>query len=225
MGYTFVRKDDRGGRVGALVFALAFALVATLGVVSSPSGVDAQEFPGIGGFDLRIGGNSPSPDGQGGGISTAIDADLGFIGDPNIRAIVGFNLFRGSVQQVDLDDGSFTAAGIRAGLRADFQRLGQVRPYALGAVTGHNVTADVLDPATEDLLEGFYGGAALGVGAMVALDEPNQFGVVGEIRRLFANNIGGWAFEVGFRWMPRGETMYDRPRDRTPRRSSDAPDL
>lgn len=183
---------------------LALALLAT-SVSFAP--VAAQEFPNLAGLEARVGVADPVDADV--GVSAGLEADLGFLEQPGLRTLVRLHYFQGGVDRPESPGGSFDAFGLNAAARGDLARLGDIRPYVVGGVTGYNVSADLAqNPSLEAALEGFYVGALLGAGVNLALDEERRFGVTVEGRRTFTNNIGHWAFEAGVRWNPRGTGTY-----------------
>lgn len=187
-----------------MVAGVALALLAT---TASFTPVAAQEFPNLAGLEARIGVANPVDADV--GVSAGLEADLGFFERPGLRTLARLHYFRGNVDRPGTPGGSFDAYGLNAAARGDVARLGDVRPYVVGGVTGYNVTADLAeDPTLETALEGFYVGALLGAGVNLAIDEERRFGVTVEGRRTFANNIGHWAFEAGVRFNPRGMGTY-----------------
>ncbi len=184
--------------------AVLLAAAASLAPAAFFAPVGAQEFPNLAGLEARVGVADPVDADV--GISAGLEGDLGFLERPGIRTLLRLHYFRGNV---DTPDGHFDAYGLNAAARGDVGRLGDIRPYVVGGVTGYNVSADLAeDPTLESALEGFYVGALLGGGVNLAIDEERRFGVTVEGRRTFANNVGHWAFEAGIRWNPRGMGTY-----------------
>ncbi len=197
-------RQSFGSRFACAVPVAGVALALMMLLPSADAA--AQEFPGMGGVDARFGLANPV-DGDV-GVSAGLDFDLGFVDQPGIRALIGLDFFHGGVNG-ELAGGSYDALGARVGARGDLIRVGDVRPYVVGALTGHSVKASVPgDPPLEAALDGFYIGAQLAAGAFVSLDPEQRFGVTGEVRRNLINNIGHWAFEGGVRWNPRGPDTY-----------------
>lgn len=197
-------RQSFGSRFACAAPAAGVALALTM--LLSSADAAAQEFPGMGGVDARFGLANPV-DGDV-GVSAGLDFDLGFVDQPGIRTLIGLDFFHGGVNG-DLAGGSYDALGARVGARGDLIRVGDVRPYVVGGLTGHSVKASVPgDPTLEAALDGFYIGAQLAAGAFVSLDPEQRFGVTGEVRRNLINNIGHWAFEGGIRWNPRGPDTY-----------------
>jgi outer membrane protein OmpA-like peptidoglycan-associated protein len=184
-------------------------VIHAIAVVVSPGRLDAQAFPTFGGIDVRVGAAVPinaKP-----GLSASADLDLGSLRVGSLRAIAGGHYFAADRDVAgDADAGSYTALGGRLGLRLDLFGAQRFSPYILGAVTGHSVSADVADPETGALLEGFYVGASLGIGAAYSIDPAGRLSVTGEARRTFVSNIDHYAFELGIRLQPRGSDTYAR---------------
>ncbi|HUF26747.1 MAG TPA: OmpA family protein [Gemmatimonadaceae bacterium] len=190
------------GHVIGLLFVVATLHAAPLG---------AQEVFGLGGLGARLGAVAPEDAKTGFGWS--VDADLGYLGSPRMRTVLGLNGFSADVDRSvggSAVGGSLSAFGGNGGFRFETPAIGRFAPYLAATATVHNVTADVTDQGTKDLLEGVYAGAGLGAGFVFALDAPGRFMVTAETRRVFINNVGHWAFEAGMRYMPRGMESYER---------------
>lgn len=194
--------------MNARLVRLALAIQA-LSLVMVPGRLNAQAFPSFGGVEARAGVAAPSN--AKAGLSVSADLDLGSLGIGSLRTIAGFNYFAVDRDVAgEADAGSYTAAGGRLGLRLDLFGTHRVSPFILGAVTGHVVSADVSDPTTRALLEGFYTGASLGTGIAFSFDSAGRLSLVGEARRTFASNIDHYAFELGIRLQPGGRGTYAR---------------
>lgn len=188
---------------------MRFSLVLGVGVglllAAAPPSV-AQRFPAFGGIEGRAGAVFPSNAST--GISASADVDLGYVGSPVLRTIVGGNFFRADTER-GTGDGSFSAVGGRLGLRFDPLGAGRFTPYVLAAVTGHNVSSDIPgDEQYERLLGGFVVGASVAGGLTYALDEAERLAFVAEGRRVFVNNIAHWGVELGIRLTPLGRRAY-----------------
>jgi hypothetical protein len=188
-------------------------LIVALTYATRPA--DAQEFPGFGSAEGRVG--IVLPDDADTGLSTAIDVGLGYMGNPLLRALVGFHYFTADVVRQfpgGTAAGSISGVGGRAGLRLDLFGPTAFGPYVLGTLTFHNVTVDADVPNERALLRdvfgGFVVGAGLGGGATYALDAAHRFLATAEVRRVFVANIPHWGAEVGVRIVPRGRQAYDR---------------
>jgi len=191
-------------RGSARQFSSAVVIALVLGVPLHR--VDAQTFFNFGGLGVRIGAATPEEAKT--GLGWSVDLDAGYIKTPRLRVVLGATGFKADVDRGAPVGGSISAVGGRAGLRFDAFGVGRFTPYAVATVTGHNVSADVSDAGTKQLLEGFYAGAGLGAGMSFALDTAARFAATGEVRRVYVTNISHWAFEAGVRWMPRGRRSY-----------------
>jgi outer membrane protein OmpA-like peptidoglycan-associated protein len=171
----------------------------------------AQQFPGFGSIEARVG--AASPEDAGTGLSTSVDLGLGFIGSPLLQTFVGFNYFDAGVN--DPARGSIAGTGARIGLRLDLFGPAWAGPYLLASATAHNVSVDAdtdIDRrAIERVFGGFVVGGTVGGGAHYALDGANRFLATAEVRRTFVANVPHWAAEVGVRIVPRGRDAYRRP--------------
>jgi outer membrane protein OmpA-like peptidoglycan-associated protein len=193
---------------------VAPALVALVGLLAAAP-LEAQRFPGFGGVEGRVG--AALPDAASTGLSASVDVDLGYIGTPFLRPIVGFNFFQANVRDrafgADRATGSLSATGVRVGARLDLFGVAGLRPYLLGAVTGHNITVDGDTEAQRELLRrefgGFVVGGSLGAGAGYSLDAEERFLATAEVRRVWNANVPHWGAEVGVRIVPRGRAAYD----------------
>lgn len=170
-----------------------------------PAATRAQEFAGFGGIEPRVGIVWPRDATSGPGWS--LDADLGYLRTPRVRAIVGMSGFSADVDRrvggAPLG-GTLSAFGVQAALRLDPVRAGRVTPFVTALLTLHNVNVEVSDPGVGELLDGVYAGIGLGAGMGYALDSPGRFALTAEARRVFATNVGHGSLVFGIRWMPRG---------------------
>ena len=183
--------------------------IAALLLVVSSFRVEAQVFPGFGSVDVRAG--AVNPDQAKTGFGWSADIDAGYIKTPRLRVIVGATGFGADVKREVSGvpvGGSISSVGGRVGLRLDAFGVGRVAPYAVASVSGHNVSADVSDAGTKQLLEGFYVGAGLGAGLTFAIDTAARFAATTEVRRVYVTNVSHWAYEVGMRWTPQGRRAY-----------------
>ncbi len=189
-------------------------LLVTLLLALGGTPAAAQLFPAFAGLELRAGGTKPEDANL--GYTISVDADLGYFFTPYLRIIAGGNVFGADFDQ-DERSGSFTGVGARVGARIEPYVVSGVTPYALVALTGHNIsTSGVADPNTEDLLEGFNTGLAIGIGGAYALDAGEHFAATAELRHVFQNNFGRTALEVGFRYLIGGRDAYrETPESRT----------
>lgn len=185
-------------RVSLAVCALAF-----------PAILPAQQAPGLGGIGFRAGTVTPDNAKRGFGVSGEID--LGYVRSPHLRALVGLGYFSADVdRRIAGRDvgGSMTSVGGRVGVRLDVLPAVRFSPYVGVALSGHSVSADVTDAGTRQLLDGFYVGAGISGGVAFALDSARRFAATAEARRVFVTNVAHTAYEVGFRFSPRGPAMY-----------------
>lgn len=166
----------------------------------------AQPFPRPAGVELRVGAVSPETADL--GLGAAGELDLGYLGSPRIRALLGANFLRAGVdRRVSGADvgGTMSAVGGHAGLRFDPLGPARVSPYGLVTLSGRRVQAgDVDDPGTRRLLEGFYVGAGVGGGIALALDSARRTLLTAQAERVFVTNVGHWGSTVRLRFTPRG---------------------
>jgi hypothetical protein len=202
------------------------ALTATLLSAGAAAPLVAQSFPGFGGIEVR--GGFVTPENTKTGFAAAVDADLGFLGSPSLRTLIGINYWGADVDRTGLT-GSVSAMGGRGGLRLELLPAARLAPYLQATVHAHNVNADITDPALEDAWKGFNVGGGLGAGLSWALDDAQRTRLVAEVDRVFINNFNHWAFTAGLRFTPRGRDAYTPPlavardpRDRADRRAATA---
>jgi outer membrane protein OmpA-like peptidoglycan-associated protein len=183
-----------------------------------PFCVAAQEFPGFGGVEAR--GGVVLPEGPRTGLSAAVDADLGYVGAPVLRTVVGFTYFGADVRDRPFGggqraSGSIASTGGRVGLRFDLLGAADLGPFVSVFLAGQRVTVDADTPEERDLLDrefgGFLVGASLGGGLSFALDDGARFRAVAEVRRVFMANVPHWAAEAGIRIVPFGRAAYTPP--------------
>lgn len=184
--------------------SLVLSAAALLGLATA-STLDAQRFPGFGGIEGRLG--VVSPENANPGFSASADLELGYVGSPTLRTIVGANYFIADVDRPGIT-GSMNVIGGRVGLRLDPLAGSRFSPFLIATINGHNVDADVDDEQLQGTLSGFNVGAGLGGGVGYALDEAQRTVVTLEGRRVFINNIGHWGAELGLRIVPRGRNAY-----------------
>lgn len=185
-----------------LIPALALALFV-------PSWAAAQEFLGFGGAEARVGVVAPVDATTGFGAS--LEGDLGYVGTPWLRVVGGLDLWSADVdRQVS---GSLAGVGGSFGLRFDGYNQGRIIPYLGMNLLAQNVSAEVPDDLElQELLDGFYVGAAIRGGVAYALneEEPRTW-LTGDVRRTIMNNVDRWSVEVGIRYTPRGRGTYAPP--------------
>lgn len=189
-------------------YTIGLALTV-LALVMTPNHVAAQTFPYFGAIDVRIG--AVKPDQASTGFGWSADIDAGYIKTPRLRVIVGASRFGADVQRQVSGvpvGGSISSVGGRVGLRYDAFGVRRIAPYAVASLSGHNVSADVADAGTKQLLEGFYAGVDLGGGISFALDTAARFSATTEVRRVYVTNVSHWAYELGMRWTPQGRRAY-----------------
>ncbi len=182
-----------------------------IAVVVRVSPAHAQQFPGFGGVGVGIGAAWPQDANM--GLEWSADADLGYLKSPRVRVVLGLSGFSADVDRVAGGapvDGSLSTVGGHSSLRIDPLGTGRFTPYLTLGLRAANVSADVSDEATKDLLEGFYAGAGVGAGMTYALDEAGRFAATAETRRVWMNNVGHWALDAGLRFLPRGGETYAR---------------
>ncbi|MFG0312931.1 MAG: hypothetical protein ACF8LL_01910 [Phycisphaerales bacterium] len=186
-------------RVGALTFSLALTLTLT------PAPTLAQAFPNFGGLEVRLG--TASPENADRGFAFAADADLGAFGIGTLRVFAGMHRFGADLDRTDAV-GELSATGARLALRFDPLARTRFSPFLGAALTAHSVSAESDNAAVEELLDGFYVGAAILGGAAWKLDLEGRYAAVLELRRTFASDIRHTSIELGLRWMPRAAGSY-----------------
>ncbi|MEX2527564.1 MAG: hypothetical protein WEA09_07990 [Gemmatimonadota bacterium] len=195
-------NPTRVHRNSTLVPAVALALLV-------PSWATAQEFLGFGGVEARVGVVAPVDATTGFGAS--LEGDLGYMGTPWLRVVGGLDLWSADVdRQVS---GSLTGVGGTFGLRFDGYNQGRLIPYLGVNLLAQSVSAEVPDDLElEELLQGFYVGAAIRGGVAYALNEvePRTW-FTGDVRRTIMNNVDRWSVELGIRYTPRGRGTYAPP--------------
>ncbi|HUF31269.1 MAG TPA: hypothetical protein VMM77_11520 [Gemmatimonadaceae bacterium] len=205
MKFVAMESAARPGTMRQLHLA---ALCTTLTI--GPVAAGAQEFAGFGGVEPRFGIVWPRDATSGPGWS--LDADLGYLRTPRVRAIVGMSGFSANVDRrvggAPLG-GTLSAFGLHGALRLDPVRTGRLSPFLAALLTLHNVNAEVSDPGVGELLDGVYAGIGFGAGLAYALDSPARFALTAEVRRVFATNVGHGSLLFGIRWMPRGNRAAD----------------
>jgi outer membrane protein OmpA-like peptidoglycan-associated protein len=192
-----------------------FRPLASLIVIGLLGGTAAaQQFPGFGSLEARLG--LVYPDDAERGVSASVDAELGYIGTPLLRVVVGFNYFSADVDQRQIGaqqaSGSIDGTGGRVGLRLDLLGSAAISPSVFAAVTAHDVSVDAALPEHRDLLDNVFGGfqvgGSFGGGAAYSLDDARRFRAVLEVRRVLMPNVNHWAGEIGVRIVPRGRQAH-----------------
>jgi len=189
-------------RVSAL--GVAVLLIA----VAAPDDAHAQTFPGFGGMELRLG--AANLDDVEGGLSYALDLDIGYLFTPPLRSYLRFEGFRGEFDtDVIAGGGDLNGSGIETGLRYDLLPTSRISPYGVVGVNFSNIKArGVIDQSAQDLPDGMHTSFGYGIGAAVHFGE--HFSVAADVRQL----TGGRAVErtlwaIGFRFSPKGN-IYKR---------------
>ncbi len=183
--------------------ATTAAVLACMMFVASD--LDSQRAPGFGGIELRL-GFSAAEDANA-GVSAAVEADVGYVGSPRFRGLLGFDYFRAGIdRQIEGTQvgGNYSARGALAGVRLDVLTDGRAIPFVVGSIHAYSVDATSTSTVVEDLLGGFTVGAGLGAGLAYALADDHRTAGVVQVRRVLANNIGHWNIQLGFRYLPRG---------------------
>ena len=194
--------------------ASVFHRVSALGVavlliaVAAPDDAHAQTFPGFGGMELRLG--AANLDDVEGGLSYALDLDIGYLFTPPLRSYLRFEGFRGEFDtDVIAGGGDLNGSGIETGLRYDLLATSRISPYGVVGVNFSNIKArGVIDQSAQDLPDGMHTSFGYGIGAAVHFGE--HFSVAADVRQL----TGGRAVErtlwaIGFRFSPKGN-IYKR---------------
>ena len=189
-------------RVSAL--GVAVLLIA----VAAPDDAHAQTFPGFGGMELRLG--AANLDDVEGGLSYALDLDIGYLFTPPLRSYLRFEGFRGEFDtDVIAGGGDLNGSGIETGLRYDLLATSRISPYGVVGVNFSNIKArGVIDQSAQDLPDGMHTSFGYGIGAAVHFGE--HFSLAADVRQL----TGGRAVErtlwaIGFRFSPKGN-IYKR---------------
>jgi outer membrane protein OmpA-like peptidoglycan-associated protein len=187
-------------------------LAATLLVVGAliPRVSAGQRVFGFGGVEVRSGVADPKNADK--GLNYAIDADLGYLRWPILRTYVGLTGFSSDVDlRVGGTDvgGSLKGLGLETGVRLDLWPLRFLSPSLLLGFSFTDVTArDVNEPATSDMLDGFYPALDYGVGLAWHIGRRRAWSVVGDLRGVTGSNVGRTVATVGVRWQPRGSATY-----------------
>ena len=169
----------------------------------------AQSFPSFGNVEARLGAAHPVKAKP--GFSQALEFDLGYLGSPYVRTVVGLSHLRADIDRRTNSGpvpGSLSTWGVSGGIRLDPWGDRLVAPYVIGALVAQDVQGDVADPAVKDLVDGFDVGAGFGGGLAVAMNSAHTIDVIGDARRVFISGAGHWTYEVGVRYMPRGVDAY-----------------
>ena len=171
--------------------------------------VHAQALPSFGSIEARLGAVSPEKAKL--GFSGSMHLDLGYVGRPSLRAVLGLTYFKADVDRRTAAGpvgGSLSCWGGQAGLRFDPLGGQRIAPYLTAVLAAEHVRADVQDPGVKELLDGSNVGAGLGGGLAVAVDSARTFAVTADVRRIFVSNLNHWTYELGLRFTPRGRAAY-----------------
>ena len=137
------------------------ALALARGMVA-PAALGAQSMFGFGGLEARAGVAAPRHGTA--GAATTFEADLGYLGVPQLRTALGFDLFSASVQRT-MATGLVTAdmrgTGAEASLRYDWFPRGTATLHLLFGATAHSVQVSSASRLVEDELGGGHLGAPL----------------------------------------------------------------
>jgi outer membrane protein OmpA-like peptidoglycan-associated protein len=192
--------------------ALRLALFTTIPTMLAVAEAGAQQFPSLGGAELRFSLVTPEKADLGFGGSAQLD--LGYLQMPWIRTLFGVDYFgAGLDRRVNgvAVGGTFSAIGAHAGVRIDPLGASRLAPFGLLTLSARNArTSGVTDPTTRDLLQGFYIGAGVGAGFALAIDTSHHTMITVQAERFAITNIGHWAVTAGLRFMPSGRRAYDR---------------
>jgi hypothetical protein len=160
----------------------------------------AQRFLSLEGLDVRVGVYWPERAQAGFGFAS--DVDLGQWGDGSLRPFIGAFSFGADVDEATGDDGSYRGVGGRAGLRlASFS--GRIQPHLLAAISATSIDASLDDPRSSELLDGFYLGFDVGIGAAMPVTRGDRLFGVAEFRRTISSNVSRYALDVGLRYLVR----------------------
>ncbi len=184
---------------------VAAAIAVLAGITFAATDLASQRTPGFGGIEFRAG--LVAPEDADAGFSAAIEADVGYVGSPRFRGLLGFDYFRAGIDRRIEDTrvgGHYSARGALAGVRMDVLTDGRAVPFLVGSIHAFSIDASSPSAVVEDLLGGFTVGAGLGAGLAYALSDDHRAAGLLQVRRVFANNIGHWNVQIGFRYLPRG---------------------
>jgi hypothetical protein len=182
--------------------------LTTMLVVAGATPAAGQEFANFGGFEGRIGLAAPVD--ATAGLSGLLEADLGYLTAPQFRVLAGLETYHAGQDRVIAGTkvtGSYRGTGAHLGIRWDVTRQGQLMPYLTAGLLGEDISADVNDPATRDLLSGFGVGLELGGGLARAFDPNGNYWATAHVSRVFMRNASRWNIQLGLRWMLRGRGL------------------
>jgi len=193
-------------RASILVTMLALAR----GMVA-PAALGAQSMFGFGGLEARAGVAAPRHGTA--GTATTFEADLGYLGVPQLRTALGFDLFSATVDR-NMETGGVTATmrgtGAEASLRYDWFPRGAATFHLLFGATAHSVQATSVSRVLEDELGGGHLGAQFGAGITVWLGSNRYWSLTADIRQVTEQYVGRTVIAGGLRYSMRGRRMYER---------------
>ena len=184
--------------------------------LATPAVASAQRFLGFGGAEVRAGGADVTA-AKGTDVATniSVESDVGYVGLPTIRSIVGFNFFSGNVAGATgplrpSAEGTMRSAGIAASLRWDWRPKHRLTPYLLAGATVDYVRSDAGDPEVDGRLEGNHLGGQFGGGVAFRFgDGHHHWSLTADFRGVTSQDMGRMLATVGLRYSPRGQAMYD----------------
>ena len=200
-----------------------FLCAALVGAITPPA-LAAQLFLGFGGLEARAGVADP----KNGGHSATFEADLGYIGMPELRTTLGLDFFGSELDRVISGQqvgGTMKGAGGVAGLRYDIFPQRRFTLHVLSGVTVHSIRAQPDDPSVKDSLGGGHVGLQFGAGVSWRIGGGHFWSATADVRRVTERDAERTLVAVGLRYSIRGRRMYDRDDVPavTPRESSSMP--
>ena len=192
-------------RASILISALALGH----GLVA-PEALGAQSLFGFGGLEAR-GGLATAKHGTA-GPATTVEADLGYLGVPQLRTALGFDLFSASVNRMmetGPATGSVRGTGAEASLRYDWFPRGAATLYLLFGATAHSVQASSTNRTLEDQLGGGHLGAQFGTGITVWLGSNRYWSFTADIRQATEKDLARMIISGGLRFSVRGRRTYE----------------
>jgi hypothetical protein len=175
----------------------------------APRAAAAQMFLGFGGLEARAGVADP----KNGGHSATVEADLGYMGLPALRATLGIDFFGSELDRVisgQQVSGTMKGAGGVAGLRYDIYPQRRFTLHVLGGVTVHSIRAQPDNPAVKDSLGGGHVGLQLGGGVSLRMGSGHFWSATADVRRVTERDAERTLVAFGRRYSLRGRRMYDR---------------
>ena len=195
------------GRRRACILLSALALAR--GVVG-PAALGAQSMFGFGGLEARAGVAAPRNGTA--GPATTFEADLGYLGVPQLRTALGFDLFSNTVQRnmaPGLTNASMRGVGAEASLRYDWFPRGTATFHLLFGATAHSVQASSNSRVLEDELGGGHLGAQFGAGITIWLGSNRYWSLTADIRQVTEKYVGRTVMAGGLRYSMRGRRTYE----------------